>query len=124
MFDPSLLDLVKFDPSNSAVIQYITNTKSKWSNGKYWLGGQIQLSPDDKITNILITNVNKKINDTDDYACNSFELASIRHAKSNFEQIQILVRQYREDVKKRLINDLNKTKLNQDVNTLIVSLCE
>lgn len=99
MFDPSLSDLVIFAPSNSAVIQYIAHTKSKWSNGKYWLGGQIQLSPDEKITNILITNVNKIYNDTNDYAYNSFELASIRHAKSNFEQIQDVVKQYREEAK-------------------------
>lgn len=124
MFDPSLLDLVILAPSNSAVTEYIADTKSNWSKGKYWLGGQIQLNPDEKITNILITNVNNKYNDTDDYACNSFELASIRHAKNNFKQIQNLVRQYQDKAKKQLTNDLNKTKLNPDVTSIIVSLCE
>ena len=124
MFDPSLLDLVKFAPENSAVNEYIKNTKSNWSNGKYWLGGQIQMNPHDKITNALIKNAQIKINYTGDYACNSFEIASIRSSNTVFLQIQDVVKQYREEAKKQLTNDLNKTKLNPDVNSVIVSMCE
>ena len=124
MFDPSLLDLVKFAPSNSAVNEYIANTKSNWSNGKYWLGGQIQMNPHDKITDTIIKNAQRKINDAVDYACNSFEIASIRGSKTVFLQIQDVVKQYREEAKKQLTNDLNKTKLNPDVNSVIVSMCE
>ena len=59
-----------------------------------------------------------------DYACNSFEIASIRSSNTVFLQIQDVVKQYSEDAKKQLTNDLNKTKLNPDVNSVIVSMCE
>ena len=124
MFDPSLLDLGKFAPSNSAVNEYIENTKSNWSNGKYWLDGQIQMNPHDKITNTLIKNAQGKINDSVDYACNSYEIASIRRSNTMFLQIQDVVKQYREEAKKQLTNYLNKTMLNPDVNSVIVSMCE
>ena len=108
MFDPSLLDLVKFAPSNSAVNEYIANTKSNWSNGKYWLGGQIQMNPHDKITDTIIKNAQGKINDAADYACNSFEIASIRDSKTKFLQIQDVVKQYREEAKNNLPMTLTK----------------
>jgi hypothetical protein len=53
MFDPSLSDLIKFEPYNPAVEAYSADTKSNWSKGKYWLGGQIPMNPDDKITDAL-----------------------------------------------------------------------
>jgi hypothetical protein len=124
MFDPSLSDLNKFAPFDSAVNAYTSDTKSNWSKGKYWLGGQIPLNPEDKITDALIIQVLDMFEGSDHYACNSFETASIWNAKIKFAQIQDVVRQYRDEAKKRLTNDLNKTKLNPDVNSIIVSMCE
>ena len=124
MFNPSLIELASFAPDNSAVKEYIENTKSKWSSGNYWLGGQIKLDPNDKITEEIINKVQKKYDVEDIYYCNSIEMASIWHSKRQLSEIQKVVEQYRDHKKKILLTDLNKTILNSDVNNLIVSMCE
>lgn len=122
MFDPSLLDLLAFVPSDRAVNEYMDDTKSSWSKGNYWLGGQIKLSPNEKITEPLLKQV-QQIQDEPYEACNGAELASIWRAKRQFSQIQTAVHHFREDAKKRVLTELNKTKLNPDVNRIIVSFC-
>jgi hypothetical protein len=123
MFEPSLLELAVFAPSESIVIDYIAETKTSWSKGKYWLGGHIPINPNDKITEKLIQKVQKMNDESDGYACNSAEMASIWRAKSQFSQIKDLVQRYIVDAKERLLADLNKTNLNSDVNSVIVSMC-
>jgi len=123
MFEPSLLELAAFAPSEAIVIDYIADTKLSWSKGKYWLGGQIPMNPNDKITDALIQKVQKINDDSDGYACNSAEMASIWRAKNQFSQIKNLVQRYIVDAKERLLTELNKTKLNSDVNGVIVSMC-
>ena len=123
MFEPSLLELAAFAPSESIVIDYIADTKASWSEGKYWLGGQIPMDPNDKITDKLIQKVQKINDNSDGYACNSAEMASIWRAKRQFSQIKDLVQRYIADAKERLLDELNKTKLNSDVNGVIVSMC-
>ena len=119
MFDPSLLDLLAFAPQEPVVQEYIEHTKSSWSKGCYWLGGQVKLNPNDKITEELLEKVQKIQNEPYE-ACNSAELASIWRSTRQFSQITTLVQQFRDNAKERV---LNKTKLNTDVNGIIVSLC-
>jgi hypothetical protein len=123
MFDPSLLELAQFAPDNNAVKEYIKTTKSSWSKGNYWLGGQISLSPTNKITDELCNKV-REIYKIDYVCCNSFEIASMNDSKTLFVEIQVVIKQFREMMKPRTLDELNKTKLNQDVNKIIVSLCE
>lgn len=123
MFDPSLLELAQFAPDNNAVKEYIKTTKSSWSKGNYWLGGQITLSPTDKITHELCNKV-REIYKIDYFCCNSFEIASMNDSKTLFVEMQVVIQQFREMMKQRTLDELNKTKLNQDVNKIIVSLCE
>jgi hypothetical protein len=123
MFDPSLLELAMFAPSEAIVTEYIADTKSSWSEGKYWLGGQIPMDPNDKITDALIEKVQKINDNSDGYYCNNAEMASIWRAQRQFSQIKNLVQRYIVEAKKRLMTDLNKTKLNSDVNGVIVSMC-
>jgi len=123
MFDPSLLELEIFAPDNNAVKEYIKTTKSSWCKGNYWLGGQINLSPTDKITDELCNKV-REIYKIDYFCCNSFEMASMNDSNTIFAEIQIVAQQFREMMKQRTLDELNKTRLNQDVNKIIVSLCE
>jgi hypothetical protein len=123
MFEPTFLELATFAPTDPIVIDYIADTKASWSKGQYWLGGQIPMNPNDKITNALIQKVQKIYDNSDGYACNSAEMASIWRAKRQFSQIQNLVQRYIADAKERLLVELNKTKLNSDVNGVIVSMC-
>ena len=61
--NPSLIQLSEFVPNNEAervvynidtekyIIQkYINDSKGSWSKGKYWLGGQFELDPNEPIT--------------------------------------------------------------------------
>ena len=123
MFDPSLLELEIFAPDNNAVKEYVETTKLSWSKGNYWLGGQIILSPTDKITDKLCNKV-REIYEIDSFCCNSFEIASMNDSKTLFVEMQVVIQQFREMMKQRTLDELNKTKLNQDVNKIIVSLCE
>ena len=72
MFEPSLIDLASFVSNDkmdviivdeTAVKEYIEDTKASWSNGNYWLGGQIKVGPNDKITDELMDKVRKGIMD-------------------------------------------------------------
>lgn len=108
MFDPSLLELEIFAPDNNAVKEYVETTKLSWSKGNYWLGGRINLSPTDKITDELCNKV-REIYEIDSFCCNSFEMASVNHCKTLFAEIQIVAQQFREMRKQRTPNqDVNK----------------
>jgi hypothetical protein len=111
MSDPSLHELAIFAPNNRAVKEYIETTKSKWSNGNYWLGGHINLSPTDKITDELCKKV-REIYDIDSYYCNSYEMATINHGKALFAEIQVVAKQFRE------------MKSQDELNKIIVSMCK
>ena len=100
--NPSLIDLFKFAPKDETenivnpgeiVIQeYMETTKSHWAGGNYWLGGQIKLSPHEKITDEML----KKV--TDIYAnpsnldyCNSWEYASAMSSMRKFFEIDGII---------------------------------
>jgi hypothetical protein len=132
--NPSLIQLSQFVPSNDAereiynidtekyIIQkYIDDTKSSWSKGKYYLGGQLKLDPNDPITPELIKKAWKPFLDgsCNDY-CNSFEYASILGAKRGLESIVKIVGKYIEVQKLRIMEELEKTKLVTDVNKTII----
>ena len=131
--NPSLIQLSQFVPSNDAeravynidaekyIIQkYIDDTKSSWSSGKYYLGGQIKIDPNDPITPELIKKAWKMFADGGDYYCNSFEYASVLGAKNGLQNIAKIVGKYIEVQKMRIMDELEKTKLVTDVNKAIV----
>jgi hypothetical protein len=132
--NPSLIQLHNFVVDNDAereiyniekekyIIQkYIDDSKSSWSGGKYYLGGQIKLDPNEPITPELFKKAWKPFLDgsCDDY-CNSWEYASIMSAKSGLCSIDKIVKKYIEVQKLRIMNELEKTKLVTDVNKTIV----
>lgn len=133
MINPSLNDLATFAPMNESEIlinketviqEYLEDVKSSWSGGKYWLGGQFKVGPDEPITPTLLSKADKLVKAAgSDYYCNSSEMASVRRAERQFKEITNIVQRYNEIQKKRMIiEELNKTKLNSDVNGMIVSL--
>ena len=121
--NPTLRQLLDFIPQNDAEIEiyninanksvlktYLDNTKSSWSGGKYYLGGQIELGLDDEITNELIAKAWKEFGDS--YACNSAEMASIWAAKGGLSSIETIITKYNEIQKTRIVN---KTALVSDI---------
>ena len=129
--NPSLIQLSQFVPSNDAeraiynidteeyIIQkYIDDSKSSWSKGKYYLGGQIILDPNEPITPELFKKAWKPyLEPGGDYYCNSAEYASILNAKRGLTSIETIVKKY---IKVQIMNELEKTKLVTDVNKTIV----
>jgi hypothetical protein len=132
--NPSLIQLSQFVPNNDAeravytidtekyIIQkYIDDSKSSWSGGKYYLGGQIKLDPNEPITPELFKKAWKPFLDGScDYYCNSFEYASILNARSGLCSIAKIVEKYIAVQKLRILNELEKTKLVTDVNKAII----
>ena len=132
--NPSLIQLSEFVPNNDAeraiynvdaekyIIQkYIDDSKSSWSKGKYYLGGQIRVEPSEPITPELFKQAWKPYFDVGgDYYCNSAEYASILGAKRGLTSIEKIVNKYIEVQKLRILQELEKTKLITDVNKAIV----
>ena len=132
MFDPSLLDLANFLPKDdteviivgeTVVTEYMAYSKEMWSNRNYWLGGQVKLSLTEKITDVLMDKVRKVNVESGDYACNSWEMASIQRSQRQFAEIIVVVKRYREVMRRRVLAELEKMPLNADVNGVIMSLC-
>ena len=132
MINPTLNDLVNFTPMNESEIlinketviqEYLEDIKSSWSGGKYWLGGQLGIRPNDPITPTLLSKADKLLNEAScDYFCNSAEMASVWRSQRQFKEINGIVQRYEDIQKKRIMDELAKTKLNSDVNDMIVSL--
>ena len=133
MINPSLHDLANFLPTDSSeniimgesvVAEYMATTKKSWSPGHYWLGGQLKLNPNDKLTPEVFNKADKMMKDAGDYGCNSWENESIKDGKRQFDEIEVVVKRYREVMRRRILAELAKTPLNADVNEMIVSMCD
>jgi hypothetical protein len=73
--------------------EYLEDTKSTWSKGRFFLGGQLGLRIDDEITLDMIDKVKKQHNQLlSNDACNSIELMSLNTSirkLNDFENIII-----------------------------------
>jgi hypothetical protein len=125
MFDPSLLDLVEQNIiviDETVVAEYMEDTKTTWSKGGYWLGGQVKLMPTDKITDELIARVKQIYVEKSDYGpANNWEMGSIWRCQRQFMEIEAVVKRYREVMRQRVLAELAKTPIPTDVHGIIVS---
>jgi hypothetical protein len=99
---------------------YLNDTKSKYLGGSFYLGGQIKMKPDEEITLTKIDEarqITKQLKEYGDYA-NSWEMASVMHSETLLNQMEKII-QFHNNL--LLFNELEKTKLNDDVNLNIVS---
>jgi hypothetical protein len=102
--------------------KYFKNTTESWSNGKFYLGGQTQMNPNEEITFLKINNV-KKIHQQkmiDIGYCNSWEMASVNTSKKELNEIEIILEKYQEIYKLRMKNILDATILKKDLSNLIM----
>lgn len=111
-----------FNKLNKQVLtSYLIDTKSKYFNGIFYLGGQIKMTPDEEITIEKIKEVRdiyrqRKI----EYGgpSNSWEAMSMNNHRILLKQIEDIINAY---TKIMYLRELEKTKLNDDVNSIIVS---
>ena len=93
------IDLDSYINSNvlNVLNEYKMDSESTWSNGKYYLYGQIPIYSDEAITqNILQSALNASIERFQEYGgpCNSFEAASIAINEKRFTNLLILIEFY------------------------------
>ena len=132
--NPSLIQLSMFVPANDAeraiyniekekyiIYKYLDDTKSSWTKGKYYLGGQLQLESSDPITPDLIKKAWKMFSDASEYCYNTAEYASVLNARDFLISIETIVEKYIKVQKMRILQELEKTKLATDVNNAILS---
>jgi hypothetical protein len=100
---------------------YLNDTNRKYLGGSFYLGGQVKMKPDEEITLKKIDDVRQiskqRLNEYGDYA-NSWEMASVMHSESLLNQMEKIIKFHNNLL---LFNELEKTKLNDDVNLNIVS---
>jgi hypothetical protein len=87
----------------------------------FYLGGHIKMTPDEEITIEKI----KAVRDIDrqreiEYGgpCNSWEAMSMNNHRNLLSQMEEIIKTY---TKIMYLRELEKTKLNDDVNSIIVS---
>jgi hypothetical protein len=128
----TLTYLINYTPNNNAekimyekldiqvLSSYLNDTNSKYLEGSFYLGGQIKMKPDEEITLKKIDEarqITKQLKEYGDYA-NSWEMASVMHSETLLNQMEKII-QFHNNL--LLFNELEKTKLNDDVNLNIVS---
>jgi hypothetical protein len=111
-----------FDNLNKQVLNYyLDDTKKTYLNGMFYLGGQVKMKPDEEITLDKIKEVreiNRKREIEYGGPCNSWEAASIYGHVNRLNQMEDIIKAY---TKIMYLRELEKTKLNDDVNKTIVS---
>jgi hypothetical protein len=128
----TLTYLINYTPNNNAekimyekldiqvLSSYLNDTNSKYLGGSFYLGGQIKMKPDEEITLTKIDEarqISKQLKEYGDYA-NSWEMASVMRSEILLNQMEQII-QFHNNL--LLFNELEKTKLNDDVNLNIVS---
>ena len=92
-------EMYNIDVSNSILQKYLDQTKNRYSRGKYYLGGQIELGIDDEITPELIDEV-KNINDNS-FCGSNCEVASLNQHKKDLTSLETIISKYNEIQKMR-----------------------
>ena len=111
-----------FNKLNKQVLtSYLIDTKSKYFNGIFYLGGQVKMTPDEEITIEKIKEVRHIDRQREiEYGgpCNSWEAMSMNNHRNILKQMEDIINAY---TKIMYLRELEKTKLNDDVNSIIVS---
>jgi hypothetical protein len=117
------IESIIFNVNKSVLNKYLKHTKQYWSDGKFYLGGQILIEKNEEITFSKINNIKEiqKQKNIDIGACNSFEIASINACKRDLNEMEIILEKYQEIYKLRITNILCITILKKDLSNLIIS---
>lgn len=118
MNEVSLHMLVRFTPENEiesnimnevdwekVVTELMNYTTKSWSNGCYWLGGQIKMTPEELISLEKIQEArnigNRRLIELGG-PTNSFEAASIEKTRMDLNRIEMVIKNYIEIMKSRI----------------------
>jgi hypothetical protein len=103
---PSLNDLAHFTNQNRnhfnedehrSIACYLSDIHAKYSDGYYWLKGQLKLMPDEQITQTKIDNaiaIDHQRKAEYGGPCNGLEAASMNHHEYKFTNLQKVIQKY------------------------------
>lgn len=94
----TLNKLKKKFPEHYLVNRFLSQLNDSWTGGKFYLGGQIPLGPDDEITNEIICKV-LEIQSQPCEITNSWEQASVERSKRDMIEFMTLYNDYYRCVK-------------------------
>lgn len=95
----TLHKLVKTFPNHYLINRYSKQLNESWTEGRYYLGGQIPLHLDDDITGRIILDISEKLFIGCQDVANSWEMASVQRAQSDFIEFQDLMETYKRIVR-------------------------
>jgi hypothetical protein len=112
---------ISYKQLNTEVLSsYLNDANSKYFGGSFYLGGQLKMKSDEEITLKKIDEVREIFKQRlNEYGCaNSFEMASITRSETLLNQIEQIIKFH---IKLLYLNEVEKTKLNSDINLNIAS---
>jgi len=95
----TLHKLVKKFPNHCLMNRYTKQLNESWTQGRYYLGGQVPLHLDDDITGSILLDVSEKLYIGPHYYSNSYEMASVQRAQYDFIEFQDLMETYKRVVR-------------------------
>ena len=131
---PSLIQLKeilhKFDQTYQDVIEkYENQTKEVWTEGLYYLGGQVQLDLNDDISQDKIDAVDSINKKNQNQICNSWEMGSVNIHGSEFVKIKELVlfyntnqNKYYEEIENNIENVLGVLKKDEALCNMLIDM--
>ena len=95
----TLHKIVKIFPNHYLINRYFKQLNESWTQGRYYLGGQVPLYIDDEITHEIILKVSEILFLGPQDVANSWEMASVQRAQSDFIEFQDLLETYKRVVR-------------------------
>jgi len=95
----TLHKIVKIFPNHYLINRYFKQLNESWTQGRYYLGGQVPLYIDDEITPEIILKVSEILFLGPQDVANSWEMASVQRAQSDFIEFQDLLETYKRVVR-------------------------
>ena len=120
-YDPTLNDLNDFIITNpdyfnedekKCIGLYLSDTQQKYSNGKYWLKGQLQMTPDEEITAEKMDKAIEIDNQSKLKYSGPFHpleaMSMLKHDKK-FENLQTVLQKYNDTMEEEYFRPPNPT---------------
>jgi len=95
----TLHKIVKIFPKHYLINRYFKQLNESWTQGRYYLGGQVPLYIDDEITPSIILEISEILFLGPQDVANSCEMASVQRAQSDFIEFQDLLETYKRVVR-------------------------
>ena len=91
---PTLMSMLRQYPEDWVLNRYIQCSRESWSNGVFYIGGQLKLGIDDEITWQHLVEVTYMQFRGDSPPINQWELASIQRSEQEFSHFRDLYTDY------------------------------